>query len=135
MQQSLKLAIGLVAAGFAAAQVSLAVQREQSKRTEEAAAHALTGGDAPRGREAALRYQCGACHEIPGVPRASGRTGPSLSKVATRVFIAGRMSNDPADLIRWIRTPQAINPGGGMPDLGVSEADGRDIAAYLYTLR
>jgi cytochrome c len=135
MQQSLKLTIGLLAAGFAAGQISLTVQRVQSKRRDEAVAHALTGGDAQRGRPAALRYQCGACHEIPGVPRAAGQTGPSLSKVADRVFIAGRLSNNPTDLIRWIRAPQSINPGGGMPDLGVTEADGRDIAAYLYTLR
>lgn len=135
MQQSLKLVIGLLAAGMAAAQVSLAVQRLQTKQKDQAAAHALTGGDADRGRQAALRYQCGACHEIPGVHRASGQTGPSLSKVANRVFIAGRLANQPADLVRWIRSPQSINPGGGMPNLGVTEGDARDIAAYLYTLR
>jgi cytochrome c1 len=38
-------------------------------------------------------------------------------------------------MIRWIRQPQEIDPGNGMPDLSVSTRDGRDIAAYLYTLQ
>jgi len=28
-----------------------------------------------------------------------------------------------------------VIPGNAMPDMGVSEGDARDIAAYLYTLR
>jgi cytochrome c len=31
--------------------------------------------------------------------------------------------------------PQSIEPGTGMPNLGVSDGQARDIAAYLYTLR
>jgi hypothetical protein len=31
-------------------------------------------------------------------------------------------------------TPRA-EPGGAMPDMGISEEDSRHIAAYLYTLR
>jgi cytochrome c1 len=38
-------------------------------------------------------------------------------------------------LIRWIETPQAIEPGTAMPNLGVTEQRARDMAAYLYTLR
>jgi cytochrome c len=38
-------------------------------------------------------------------------------------------------MIRWVQTPQAIDPKGGMPDMGVSDRQARDIAAYLYTLR
>ena len=45
------------------------------------------------------------------------------------------LRNTPANLVRWIREPQAVVPGNAMPDMGVSEADARDIAAYLYTLR
>jgi cytochrome c len=37
--------------------------------------------------------------------------------------------------MRWIREPQSISPGTAMPSLGVTEQDGRDIAAYLYTLK
>jgi cytochrome c1 len=35
-------------------------------------------------------------------------------------------------LIKWIRNPQQIEPGTAMPDLGVSEDEAGDIAAYLY---
>lgn len=35
---------------------------------------------------------------------------------------------------RWLREPQRVNPDSAMPDLGVSERDARDMAAYLYTL-
>lgn len=49
--------------------------------------------------------------------------------------VAGMLRNSPANLIRWIRDPQGVVPGNAMPDMGVTEADARDIAAYLYTLR
>ena len=41
----------------------------------------------------------------------------------------------PENMIRWLIDPQAVEPGTAMPNLGMSEADARHIAAYLYTLR
>ena len=41
----------------------------------------------------------------------------------------------PDNLIRFIRRPQEVVPENPMPDPGVTEQDGRDIAVYLYTLR
>jgi cytochrome c2 len=38
-------------------------------------------------------------------------------------------------MVTWLRHPQQIVPGNAMPDLGISEADGRDIAAFLETLK
>lgn len=128
--------IGLLLAVWAiAAPVSLAIQRHETIQTARETAHALTGGDAERGKAAARRYGCVTCHQIQGLPGADGQTGPSLEGIATRAELAGRLPNDPPSLIRWIRQPQEIAPHGGMPDLGVSEQDARDIAAYLYTLR
>jgi cytochrome c1 len=49
--------------------------------------------------------------------------------------VAGKLPNTPDQLVRWIQQPQAVEPGTAMPDLGVSLAEARDIAAYLYTLR
>lgn len=95
----------------------------------------LTGGNPDAGREAIGRYGCGACHQIPGAPGAAGQAGPPLTGVAARAYIAGRFANDPPTLIRWIREPQAMAPGVAMPDMGVDEQAGRDIAAYLYTLK
>jgi len=95
----------------------------------------LTGGDPGRGPAAMRHYGCGACHSIPGVAAARGQVGPLLDHIASRPTLAGELPNTPENLMRWIRDPQGIQPGTAMPTLGVTERDGRDIAAYLYTLR
>jgi cytochrome c1 len=35
--------------------------------------------------------------------------------------------------MQWIEHPRAINPQTAMPELGVTPAQARDIAAYLYS--
>jgi cytochrome c1 len=50
-----------------------------------------------------------------------------------RAIIAGRLSNPPANMEKWIRDPQHVSPGTAMPDLNVGEDDARDITAFLYT--
>lgn len=92
-------------------------------------------GDAGRGETAIRAYGCGACHSVPGVAGANGTVAPPLTSFAERDYIAGARRNTTEELIRWIQNPQAIEPGTAMPNLGVTEADARDIAAYLYTLR
>ena len=47
-------------------------------------------------------------------------------------YIAGELPNSPENAIRWIRDPKRVEPGTVMPDLGVTTAEARDIAAYLY---
>jgi cytochrome c oxidase assembly factor CtaG/cytochrome c2 len=95
----------------------------------------LTGGDPRRGRQVVRAYGCQTCHTIPGVTGARGVVAPSLAKMADRALVAGHLPNTPDQLIRWIRHPQEPNRPSAMPDLGVTENDARDIAAYLYTLR
>jgi cytochrome c2 len=90
-------------------------------------------GNPRQGRLAIMRYGCGSCHTISGVPGARGRAGPPLSDFGGRGYIAGELPNNEANLIRWIQDPQAVEPGTAMPDLGVNRTDARDIAAYLYT--
>jgi cytochrome c1 len=51
------------------------------------------------------------------------------------MFIGGVLPNRPANLVRWIRFPQETDSLTAMPDLGVSERDARDIAAYLYGVK
>ena len=101
----------------------------------ERTAAAMTGGNPQRGREIIRRYGCESCHSIPGVVGAKGMVGPPLDNIASRSILAGQLSNTPENLMRWIRDPQSVEPGTAMPMLGVTEKDGRDIAAYLYTLR
>ena len=73
----------------------------------------VTGGDAERGLHLVRQYQCGACLG----------------------YIAGRIPNQPANLVRWLQDPPALKPDTAMPSLGVSEEEARHMAAYLYTLR
>lgn len=92
-------------------------------------------GDPERGRERAQHYQCGACHVIPGVPLASGQVGPPLVSYSRRVYLAGKLPQDPGLLARWIQDAPSLSAGTGMPAVGVTPEDARDIAAYLYRLR
>jgi cytochrome c len=101
----------------------------------ERGAAAATGGDPSRGRDLIRTYGCGTCHAIPGIPGAAGTVGPPLEGIATRSFLAGRLPNSPENLVRWVRHPQSEEPGTAMPEMGVTETDAHDLAAYLYTLR
>jgi cytochrome c2 len=38
-------------------------------------------------------------------------------------------------MIRWIVNPRAVNPGTAMPVTGISPAEARHVAAYLYAQR
>ena len=98
-------------------------------------AEEITGGSADRGKKAIERYGCGSCHRIPGIPQAESLVGPSLERIGSRVYIAGRLVNEPAAMIGWIRDPRHVRSPTAMPTLGLTEEDARDIAAYLYTLK
>jgi cytochrome c len=98
-------------------------------------AERLTGGSVPRGRTAVGKYGCAACHTIPGIDGATANVGPPLDKVAVRQFLGGRLPNTPDNMIKWIQHPQSVDPKNVMPELGVSDRDARDLAAFLYTLR
>ena len=94
-----------------------------------------TGGNAAHGKELIQNYGCGACHIIPGVQGARGLVGPPLLYFGRRTMIAGELPNSPDNLVRWIQNPRAIEPKTAMPNLGLTEDQAYDIAAYLYTLR
>jgi cytochrome c len=96
---------------------------------------AVAGGNAARGKAKLVRYGCGSCHVIPGVDGAQGVVGPPLDFFGRRTVIAGEVANTADELVAWIMNPQAIEPKTIMPNLNVTDADARDMAAYLYTLR
>jgi mono/diheme cytochrome c family protein len=93
------------------------------------------GGDPERGKAALEQYACASCHSIPGVIAPTGRVGPTLAGMSERSIVAGRLANTPEGMVEWIRHPQKVNPGTAMPDMGVTERDAEDMAAYLGTLR
>jgi cytochrome c len=94
----------------------------------------VPGGDPARGVVALRAHGCGGCHVIPGLAEARGTVGPPLGGLVTRTHIAGRLTNTPLNIVAWIRSPRAVDPGTLMPDLGVSAGEARDIAAYLYSI-
>jgi putative membrane protein len=103
--------------------------------SERRYAEEITHGRAAAGKKAIQRYGCGSCHQIPGISGAESLVGPSLERIASRVYIAGQLVNEPNAMIAWIRDPRHLRSPTAMPTLGVTEQDGRDIAAYLYTLK
>jgi cytochrome c1 len=117
----------------AAAVAAVGPVRGNSRAAREA--EGLTGGDVGRGRVALSTYGCGTCHEVPGVRGAIGLVGPPLAHLASRIYVAGVLANTPERLIDWIQHPRHVDPRTAMPELDVSEADARDIAAYLYSLK
>jgi cytochrome c2 len=95
----------------------------------------VPGGDVHRGRQLIEQLGCGGCHTIPGVRNARGNVGPPLTAFGDRRFVAGVLENQPGNLMHWLQHPQAVVPGNAMPEMGITDAQARDIAAFLYTLR
>jgi cytochrome c len=81
-----------------------------------------------------IHYGCPTCHVIPGVPGAVGKVGPSLAALPQRSYLAGVLPNTSANLEQWVMHPQKFQPGIAMPEMGVSPADARQIAAFLETM-
>lgn len=99
------------------------------------AARVMTGGEPDRGRELIEHHGCGSCHTIPGVSGASATVGPPLDRIAVRTYLAGVLQNSPENMARWIKDPPGVDPLTAMPNLRLTDAEVRDVTAYLYTLR
>ncbi len=94
----------------------------------------IAGADPARGLEVAERVGCAACHRSPGVEWPSGAAGPSLEGFGGSPLIAGRFPNQPDRLAQWVRNAPSMAPETGMPAMPITEAEARDVAAWLYTL-
>lgn len=84
------------------------------------------------GKQAIERAGCGSCHTIPGIDWPRGKIGPPLDGLAERGLIAGKLPNRPDLLAAYIRNAPALVPGSGMPAIPMSDAEARDVVAYLY---
>jgi cytochrome c2 len=125
--------IALAAAVLLAAPLAAACNGAHDAEAREAAE--ITGGDPARGPAIMRKYGCQSCHTVPGVIGADGLVGPPLAGIASRSYIAGVLPNTPDNMVRWIEDPKAVDSLTAMPNTGVTPADARHIAAYLYTLR
>jgi cytochrome c1 len=119
----------LAAAGVTASIVNLASQRSAARNVAEA----LTGGDATKAPLLMRRFGCSGCHTIPGIPGADGQVGGRLTDLRHQVYIGGVAPNTSQNLVMWIVSPQTFSPHSAMPETGISEAQARDVAAYLYS--
>lgn len=92
-------------------------------------------GDAARGKQLIAQYGCQTCHVVPGVEGLGGTMGPSLQGFGTHPQIVRKVPNDQTTLAAFLQNPQAVDPQTAMPNLGISAADARDLAAFLHTLK
>lgn len=103
-------------------------------RSEPPAHLRIAGADPARGLDVVQSFGCATCHAIPDVRSPRGIVGPPLDAYAQRTLLAGRLANTPAILVPFLIDPPALLPGTGMPNVGLTEEQARDVAAYLYTL-
>jgi cytochrome c2 len=96
----------------------------------------VKNGDPTRGRAliASGVHGCTTCHTIPGIRGVPGVVGPPLDGLVRRGFIAGQLPNVPGVLIAFLESPPALVSNTGMPNVGLTPQEARDVAAYLYTL-
>jgi cytochrome c1 len=126
---------GIIVALIVSAITVYAYQQLRQDAEQEEAAMAVTDGSPDRGAEAIVRYGCGGCHTVPGVPGATGQVGPDLTGLARRVYVAGVTTNTIDHLVAFIVDPQSIDPQSAMPRTGITPDAARDVAAYLYSIR
>ena len=90
--------------------------------------------DPDRGLEIMREVGCASCHKVPGIAWPEGRTAGNLAGFGSRPLIAGRLPNQPEVLVRWVINPPSLDPETGMPPMPLTQAQARDVAAYLYEL-
>jgi cytochrome c oxidase subunit 2 len=104
------------------------------RRQRQPAADPSTAGQT-HGREVVEDHPCVVCHSIRGTTLGS-HVGPDLTHVGSRRSIAaGVLPNSDDRLDAWVDDPQAIKPGNRMPAHLLSDADRRDVVAYLRSLQ
>lgn len=99
-----------------------------------AAPRPIAGADPERGLAVMEQAGCGACHDVPGLDWPRGTVGGPLAGFGSRTLIAGRFPNQPDILVTWLRDAPSLSPTTGMPPMPITDAQARDVAAYLYTL-
>lgn len=135
MRRSRKMVLaGIAGAVLAGGGLAAWAARQEAMRERRSWASTLTGGRPELAEAHILRYGCAACHDIPGIDGPAGLVGPPLADIGKRIYIAGVIANTPSNMVNWIVDPPAVDPMTAMPVTGISEAEARDVAAYLYSL-
>lgn len=91
--------------------------------------------EAARGRAVFEGKPCAACHTVRGTA-ARGHTGPDLTHIGSRRFLAaGMIENTRGTLAAWVADPQTMKPGNNMPIVPLTSDELRQVSAYLESLR
>jgi cytochrome c oxidase subunit 2 len=97
---------------------------------------AATEPPAQAGEQLFASAGCIGCHVIRGMPAATGTTGPDLTHVSSRPYIAGgTLANTPLNQARWLANPPGIKSGSLMPNLNLAPTDIDSLVAFLQTLK
>lgn len=91
-------------------------------------------GEPEIGRRLIVDYGCVSCHVVPGIDSEPAYVGPPLDHWGRRSYIAGNLTNNEENLVRWLVDPQAVEQGTAMPNLDVTEQDAVNMSAYLLSL-
>src|ERR1041385_1406720 len=91
-----------------------------------------TGGNPDHGKDAIGKRGCAACHMIDGIS-SEAMVGPPLTRMAARSYLAGSLQNNGTNLVRFIQHPHSVHNDTAMPEMGLTDQEARDIAAYLYS--
>lgn len=87
------------------------------------------------GRQLFASLACVKCHTVRG-SQAAGRFGPDLTHLMSRqTLMATTTPNNLDTLHRWVRQPRDLKPGARMPSFQLNEAQLKELAAYLESLR
>lgn len=89
--------------------------------------------DIARGKQLLTARGCVGCHQLSGAGLASP---PENQPVVRTLGLApdlrfARERSEPAALVRWLLDPTKVKRDAVMPNLGLSVADARDLAAFL----
>lgn len=116
-------------------QAALAAASSAPSATAPATVDPASIGSVTNGKALFVAKGCTGCHMAPGVP-GSATVGPNQAHYAVRAKTAGgTLPNTPANTEKWLTNPPAIKPGTDMPNLGLSQAEIKDLTAFLYSLK
>jgi len=121
----------------------LALSREQARDLATYLTRGADSGSAPvavtadpsqvaHGRELLAQRGCAGCHQLSGVGArpADDQPAPRTLSLAPDLRHV-RERSEPAAIARWLLDPSQVKPDAAMPNLGLSTADARDLAAFL----
>lgn len=100
----------------------------------------LAGADVGKGRQLLETKGCGSCHVMSGVAAVPSSAPPAMDpkefERGHRLAPDLRVTRDrmtAAMLTAWLKDPKAVKPDTPMPKIALTDAEVRDLAAYLLT--